>query len=194
MIGALSDTAKCLTRQMHGFHVQAPRLPPAGKRMILTMGFHARAHTACILHSYRCHNSRRSSQAACGATSVRSSCKLCVVRQRRTAAHFFPPDDDAWMDIHEHVCTRSRPARPSHRRFSRRLTSLVPRLMRIGTTKMRSIRCFFCFSSPQASYLEGMYMDNIPYHKDFTRSKPGDCSAFLCHFLGPRGKRSTCAV
>ena len=107
---------------------------------------------------------------------------------------FFPPDDNAWMDIHEHVCTRSRPARPSHRRFSRRLTSLVPRLMRIGTTKMRSIRCFFCFSSPQASYLEGMYMDNIPHHKDFTRSTPGDCSAFLCHFLGPRGKRSTCAV
>ena len=31
---------------------------------------------------------------------------------------------------------------------------------------------FFCFRSPQASYLEGMYMENIPHHKDFTRSKP----------------------
>ena len=26
-------------------------------------------------------------------------------------------------------------------------------------------------------------MENIPHHKDFTRSKPGDVSAFLCHFL-----------
>jgi hypothetical protein len=41
-------------------------------------------------------------QAARGATSARSSCKLCVVRQRRTAAHFFPPDDDAWMDMYAH--------------------------------------------------------------------------------------------
>jgi hypothetical protein len=32
-------TAKCLTRQMHGFHGQAPRWTPAGKRMIRTMGF-----------------------------------------------------------------------------------------------------------------------------------------------------------
>jgi hypothetical protein len=38
---------------------------------------------------------------------------------------------------------------------------------------------FFCFRSPQASYLEGMYMDNLPHHKDFTRSKPGDVSVFL---------------
>ena len=44
------DTAKCLTRQMHGFHGQAPRRPPAGKRMIRTMGFHARAHTAPFAH------------------------------------------------------------------------------------------------------------------------------------------------
>jgi hypothetical protein len=39
---------------------------------------------------------------------------------------------------------------------------------------------------PQASYLEGMYMENIPHHKDFTQSKPGDVSAFLCHFLDGR--------
>jgi hypothetical protein len=32
-----------------------------------------------------------------------------------------------------------------------------------------------------------MYMENIPHHKDFTRSKPGDVSAFLCHFLDGRG-------
>jgi len=30
-------------------------------------------------------------------------------------------------------------------------------------------------------------MDNIPHHKDFTRSKPGDVSAFLCHFLNGHG-------
>ena len=29
-------------------------------------------------------------------------------------------------------------------------------------------------------------MENIPHHKDFTRSKPGDVSAFLCHFLDGR--------
>ena len=28
---------------------------------------------------------------------------------------------------------------------------------------------------------------DIPRHKDFTRSKPGDVSAFLCHFLAGRG-------
>jgi hypothetical protein len=95
VIGALSDTAKCLTGQMHGFHGQAPRLPPAGKRMILTMGFHARAHTATIPGAELL-------QAERGATSVRSSCKLRVVRQRRTTAHFFPPDDDAWMDMYAH--------------------------------------------------------------------------------------------
>jgi hypothetical protein len=60
-------------------------------------------------------------QAARGATSAHSSCKLRMVRQRRTASHFFPPDDNAWLDIHQHVCTRSRHAQPSHRRFSRRL-------------------------------------------------------------------------
>jgi hypothetical protein len=32
-----------------------------------------------------------------------------------------------------------------------------------------------------------MYMENIPHHRDFTRSKPGDVSAFLCHFLDRRG-------
>jgi hypothetical protein len=32
-----------------------------------------------------------------------------------------------------------------------------------------------------------MYMENIPHHKDFTRSKAGDVSAFLCHFLDGRG-------
>jgi hypothetical protein len=32
-----------------------------------------------------------------------------------------------------------------------------------------------------------MYMENIPHHKDFTRSKPGDVSVFLCHFLDGRG-------
>ena len=26
-------------------------------------------------------------------------------------------------------------------------------------------------------------MEDIPRHKDFTRSKLGDVSAFLCHFL-----------
>jgi len=31
-----------------------------------------------------------------------------------------------------------------------------------------------------------MYMENIPHHKDFTRSKPEDVSAFLCHFLDGR--------
>jgi hypothetical protein len=31
-----------------------------------------------------------------------------------------------------------------------------------------------------------MYMENIPHHKAFTRSKPGD-SAFLCHFLAGSG-------
>jgi hypothetical protein len=31
-----------------------------------------------------------------------------------------------------------------------------------------------------------MYMENIPHHRDFTRSKPGDVSAFLCHFLDGR--------
>jgi hypothetical protein len=31
-----------------------------------------------------------------------------------------------------------------------------------------------------------MYMENIPHHKAFTRSKPGDVSAFLCHFLAGR--------
>ena len=30
-------------------------------------------------------------------------------------------------------------------------------------------------------------MENIPHHKDFTRSKPGDVSVFLCHFLDGRG-------
>ena len=34
-----------------------------------------------------------------------------------------------------------------------------------------------------ASYLEGMCMEDIPCHKDFTRSKLGDVSAFLCNFL-----------
>ena len=29
-------------------------------------------------------------------------------------------------------------------------------------------------------------MENIPHHKDFTRSKPEDVSAFLCHFLDGR--------
>ena len=86
---------------------------------------------------------------------------------------------------------------------------MAPRLMRIGTPKMRSTRCFFRFRSPQASYLEDMYMDNIPHHKDFTRSKPGDVSAFFCHFLAavsrlsrfrpkgyldPRGTRCSGAV
>jgi hypothetical protein len=28
-----------------------------------------------------------------------------------------------------------------------------------------------------------MYMEDIQGHKDFTRSKPGDVSAFLCNFL-----------
>jgi hypothetical protein len=32
-----------------------------------------------------------------------------------------------------------------------------------------------------------MYMENIPHLKVFTRSKPGDVSAFLCHFLAGRG-------
>jgi len=59
-------------------------------------------------------------QATRGATSVRRSCNLRMVRQRSTATPFFPPDDDAWLDIHQRVCTRSRPARPSHRRSSRR--------------------------------------------------------------------------
>jgi hypothetical protein len=31
-----------------------------------------------------------------------------------------------------------------------------------------------------------MYMENISHHKDFTRSKPGDVPAFLCHFLADR--------
>ena len=35
--------------------------------------------------------------------------------------------------------------------------------------------------------MEGMYMENIPHHKAFTRSKPGAVSAFLCHFLAGRG-------
>ena len=30
-------------------------------------------------------------------------------------------------------------------------------------------------------------MENIPHHKDFTRSKAGDVSAFLCNFLEGRG-------
>ena len=30
-------------------------------------------------------------------------------------------------------------------------------------------------------------MENIPHHRDFTRSKSGDVSAFLCHFLDGRG-------
>jgi hypothetical protein len=46
---------------------------------------------------------------------------------------------------------------------------------------------FFGFRSPQASYLEGMYMEDIPRHKDFPRSKLGDVSAFLCNFLEGRG-------
>ena len=58
--------------------------------------------------------------------------------------------------------------------------------MRIGTPLMRSTRCLFSFRSPPASYLEGMYMEDIPRHKDFTRSKLADVSAFLCHFLEGR--------
>jgi hypothetical protein len=44
-------------------------------------------------------------QAASGATSARSSCKLRWCDKEEAAAHFFPPDDDAWLDIHQHVCT-----------------------------------------------------------------------------------------
>jgi hypothetical protein len=81
-----------------------------------------RAYCASRTHTDATISGAQLLQAARGATSALSSCKLRVVRrQRRTAAPFFPPDDDAWMDIHEPVCTRSRPARPSHRRFSRRL-------------------------------------------------------------------------
>jgi hypothetical protein len=32
-----------------------------------------------------------------------------------------------------------------------------------------------------------MYMEDIPRHKDFTRSKLGDVSAFLCNFLEGHG-------
>ena len=31
-----------------------------------------------------------------------------------------------------------------------------------------------------------MYMEDIPRHKDFTRSQLGDVSAFLCNFLEGR--------
>ena len=61
--------------------------------------------------------------------------------------------------------------------------SLAPKTDEDWHTPNEVNTLFFCFRSPQDSYLEGMYMENIPHHKDFTRSKPGDVSAFLCHFL-----------
>ena len=66
--------------------------------MIRTMGFYARVHTAPS-------RSLRTGPA----TSACGSCKPCAVRPRRTAAHFFSPDDDAWLDIHQrtHTCPGS---------------------------------------------------------------------------------------
>jgi hypothetical protein len=49
--------------------------------------------------------------------------------------------------------------------------------------EVNTLSFLFFVRSPPASYLEGMYMEDIPRHKDFTRSKLGDVSAFLCHFL-----------
>jgi hypothetical protein len=78
VIGALSATAQCLTWQMHGFHGHAPRLPPAGKRMIRTMGFYAQ-RILRLSHTYGCHNSRRAAHASC------AWCDLCP--QLLQAAH-----------------------------------------------------------------------------------------------------------
>ena len=93
-----------------------PRTPPA-----LSRHKDQRAHCASRTNNDAIIPGAQLMQATRGATSARSSCNLRMVRQRRTAAPFFPPDDDAWLDIHQRVCTRSRPARPSHRRSSRRL-------------------------------------------------------------------------
>jgi hypothetical protein len=84
VIGALSATAQRLTRQMHGFHGHAPRLPQAGKRMLRTMGFYARAPTAPLAHI-------RMPQ-----FPARSFCKLRVVRPLRAA-----PATCAWCDKEE---------------------------------------------------------------------------------------------
>jgi len=69
---------------MHGFHGHAPRLPQAGKRMLRTMGFYARAPTAPLAHI-------RMPQ-----FPARSFCKLRVVRPLRAA-----PATCAWCDKEE---------------------------------------------------------------------------------------------
>ena len=101
-----------------------PRTPPAlSRQKDATHHGLLRPHAYCASHTHTDATipGAQLMQATRGATSARSSCNLRMVRQRRTTAPFFPPDDDAWLDIHQRVCTRSRPARPSHRRSSRRL-------------------------------------------------------------------------
>ena len=85
-----------------------PRTPPALSRHKDPI-----AHCASRTNTDATIPGAQLMQATRGATSARSSCNLRMVRQRRTAAPFFPPDDDAWLDIHQRVCTRSRPGDPA---------------------------------------------------------------------------------
>ena len=79
-----------------------PRTPPA-----LSRHKDQRAHCASHTNTDATIPGAQLMQATRGATSVHSSCNLRMVRQRRTAAPFSPPDDDAWLDIHQRACTRS---------------------------------------------------------------------------------------
>jgi len=84
-----------------------PSTPPATRRQKDDMHHglpRQRAYCACRTHTDANIPVAQLLQDARGATSPCSSCKVRVVRQRRTAAHFFPPDDDAWMDMYEHDC------------------------------------------------------------------------------------------
>ena len=77
-----------------------PRTPPA-----LSRHKDQRAHCASCTNTDATIPGALLMQAASGATSARSSCKLRWCDKEEAAAHFFPPDDDAWLDIHQHVCT-----------------------------------------------------------------------------------------
>ena len=85
-----------------------PRTPPAPRRQ-KDDTHHGllcpRAYCASRTHTDATIPGALLMQAASGATSARSSCKLRWCDKEEAAAHFFPPDDDAWLDIHQHVCT-----------------------------------------------------------------------------------------
>ena len=91
-----------MSDQADAWFPRPTRTPPA-----LSRHKDQRAYCASRTHTDATIPGAELMQATRGATSARSSFNLRMVRQRRTAAPFSPPDDDAWLDIHQRACTRS---------------------------------------------------------------------------------------